>query len=71
MPLLARAERKTGERPGSRALIAGSAKNATSVSLFAILLVGLLLRTTVGWTWADPPRALCIAVLAAREGREA
>lgn len=55
MPLLARAEHKTGERPGSRALIAGSAKNATSVSLAAILLVGLLLRATVGCAWADPP----------------
>jgi len=31
----------------------------------------LVLRATVGWTWADPLAALGIAVLAAREGREA
>lgn len=71
MPLLARAKRRTGERLGSRALIAESAETQLCAYLSAILLAGLLLRATVGWTWADPIAALGIALLAAREGREA
>lgn len=71
MPLLARAKRRTGERLGSRALIAESAETQLCAYLSAILLAGLVLRATVGWTWADPLAALGIALLAAREGREA
>jgi divalent metal cation (Fe/Co/Zn/Cd) transporter len=71
MPLLARAKRTTGERLGSRALVAESAETQLCAYLSAILLVGLVLRATVGWTWADPLAALGIAFLAAREGREA
>ena len=36
-----------------------------------MLLVGLALNATLGWTWADPIAALVIAVVAVREGREA
>jgi len=71
MPLLAAAKRRTGQRLGSRALVAESAETQLCAYLSAILLVGLVLRATVGWTWADPLAALGIAVLAAREGREA
>jgi divalent metal cation (Fe/Co/Zn/Cd) transporter len=71
MPLLAFAKRRTGEQLGSRALIAESAETQLCAYLSAILLAGLLLRATVGWTWADPLAALGIAALAVREGREA
>jgi divalent metal cation (Fe/Co/Zn/Cd) transporter len=71
MPVLARAKRTTGEKLGSRALVAESAETRLCAYLSAVLLVGLLLRATVGWTWADPLAALGIALLAAREGREA
>lgn len=71
MPLLARAKRSTGERLGSRALIAESSQSKLCAYLSAILLAGLVLRATAGWTWADPIAALGIALLAAREGREA
>lgn len=71
MRWLARAKRSTGERLGSRALIAESAETQLCAYLSAILLAGLVLRATVGWTWADPIAALGIALLAAREGREA
>lgn len=71
MPLLARAKRRTGEALGSRALLAESNETALCAYLSAILLVGLVLRATVGWTWADPLAALGIALLAVREGRDA
>lgn len=71
MPLLARAKRRTGEKVGSRALVAESAETQLCAYLSAILLLGLVLRATVGWTWADPLAALGIALLAGREGRDA
>jgi divalent metal cation (Fe/Co/Zn/Cd) transporter len=71
MPLLARAKRRTGQRLGSRALIAESAETQLCAYLSAVLLVGLALRAMLGWSWADPVAALGIALLAAREGREA
>lgn len=71
MPALAVAKRRVGERLGSRALIAEAAETQLCVYLSVVLLAGLLLRATVGWTWADPLAALAIAALAVREGREA
>lgn len=38
--------------------------------LSAVLLVGLVLNATLGWSWADPIAALAIAVIAVKEGRE-
>jgi len=37
----------------------------------AAVLAGLLLNSTLGWTWADPIAGLVIAAVAVREGREA
>lgn len=71
MSLLARVKRRTGEQLGSRTLVAESAETKLCSYLSAILLVGLVLRAAVGWTWADPLAALGIAALAMREGREA
>jgi hypothetical protein len=39
--------------------------------LSAVLLGGLLLNSTLGWSWADPVAALIIAAVAVKEGREA
>jgi len=36
-----------------------------------VLLVGLLLNATLGWSWADPIAALVIAGVAVKEGLEA
>lgn len=71
MPVLARAKRRTGERLGSDTLVAEAKETALCAYLSAVLLAGLVLRATVGWTWADPIAAIGIAALAAREGLEA
>lgn len=39
--------------------------------LSAVLLVGLVLNATLGWSWADPAAALVIAAIAVKEGRAA
>lgn len=39
--------------------------------LSAVLLVGLVLNATLGWSWADPIAALVIAAVAVKEGRDA
>ena len=39
--------------------------------LSAVLLVGLLVNATLGWSWADPLAGLVIAAVAAKEGRDA
>lgn len=71
MPALARAKRRTGIALGSRALVAEANETILCAYLSAILLAGLVLRAAVGWTWADPVAAIGIAILAAREGRDA
>lgn len=71
MPALARAKRINGEALHNRTLIAEATQTKLCTYLSVILLAGLGLRATLGWTWADPVAALFIAVLAIREGREA
>jgi divalent metal cation (Fe/Co/Zn/Cd) transporter len=71
MPLLGVAKRRTGQRLGSPTLIADSAETLLCAYLSAILLAGLVLNATVGWSWADPIAAVGIAGLAVPEGREA
>lgn len=71
MPLLARAKRRTGEGLDSRTLIAEAGETRLCAYLSAILLAGLALNATIGWWWADPIAAIGIALLAAREGRDA
>jgi hypothetical protein len=39
--------------------------------LSAVLLVGLVLNATLGWSWADPIAALVIAAIAVKEDRDA
>ncbi len=71
MPGLSWFERRTGQELGSASAVADSKQTLLCASLSAVLLVGLVLRATLGWTWADPVAALLIAAFAAREGLEA
>lgn len=71
MPLLVRAKRRVGRALNSGAVVAESTQTMLCTYLSAVLLVGLLLNATLGWTWADPLAALVIAAVALREGVEA
>jgi divalent metal cation (Fe/Co/Zn/Cd) transporter len=71
MPLLSRAQRKAGRELGSTSAVADSKQTLLCTYLSAVLLVGLVLNSTLGWWWADPVAALVIAAVAVKEGREA
>lgn len=71
MPFLSWAQRRTGRSLGSNAVVADSSQTALCAYLSAVLLAGLLLNATLGWSWADPVAGLVIAAVAVREGREA
>src|SRR3954452_7452100 len=71
MPLLSWAQRRTGRALGSNAVVADSTQTLLCTYLSAVLLVGLLLNATLGWSWADPVAGLVIAAVAAREGVQA
>jgi divalent metal cation (Fe/Co/Zn/Cd) transporter len=71
MPLLSVAQRRTGKALGSNAVVADGTQTLLCTYLSAVLLVGLVLNATLGWSWADPIAGLVIAAIAAREGLEA
>ncbi|CAL9540196.1 cation transporter [Streptomyces sp. enrichment culture] len=71
MPFLSAAQRKAGRKLGSASAVADSKQTLLCTYLSAVLLVGLVLNATLGWTWADPIAALVIAVIAVKEGRDA
>ncbi|GAA4699865.1 cation transporter [Promicromonospora umidemergens] len=71
MPFLSWFERSTGRELGSASAVADSKQTMLCTYLSAVLLVGLLLNSTLGWTWADPLAALVIAGVAVKEGIEA
>ncbi len=71
MPILSVAQRRTGRRLGSGAVVADGTQTLLCTYLSAVLLVGLVLNATLGWAWADPVAGLAIAGVALREGREA
>jgi divalent metal cation (Fe/Co/Zn/Cd) transporter len=71
MPLLSRAQRRTGRALGSRAVVADGTQTLLCTYLSAVLLVGLLLNSALGWYWADPLSGMVIAGIAAREGIQA
>ncbi|WP_278236146.1 cation transporter [Isoptericola sp. AK164] len=71
MPLLSWFERRTGRELGSASAVSDSKQTLICTYLSAVLLVGLVLNSTLGWTWADPLAALVIAAVAVREGLEA
>jgi divalent metal cation (Fe/Co/Zn/Cd) transporter len=71
MPWLSRAQRRTGRALGSGAVVADSTQTLLCTYLSAVLLLGLVLNATLGWSWADPVAGLVIAAVAVREGLEA
>lgn len=71
MPVLSWAQRRAGRELGSRSAVADSKQTLLCTYLSAVLLVGLLLNSLVGWSWADPIAALVIAGVAVKEGRDA
>ncbi|WP_132123093.1 cation transporter [Actinocrispum wychmicini] len=71
MPFLSYAQRRAGRELGSASAVADSKQTLLCTYLSGVLLVGLLLNSLFGWSWADPIVALVIAVVAVKEGREA
>lgn len=68
MPVLSWAQRRAGRELGSLSTVADSKQTLLCTYLSAVLLVGLLLNSALGWSWADPVAALVIAVIATKEG---
>ncbi len=71
MPFLSAAQRKAGRELGSASAVADSKQTLLCTYLSAVLLVGLVLNATLGWSWADPIAALIIAAVAVKEGVDA
>jgi divalent metal cation (Fe/Co/Zn/Cd) transporter len=71
MPFLSWAQRRTGRALGSATVVADSTQTLLCTYLSAVLLAGLVLNATLGWSWADPIAGLVIAAVAAKEGLEA
>ncbi|WP_331766037.1 cation transporter [Embleya sp. NBC_00896] len=71
MPGLSYAQRRAGREYGSASAVADSKQTLLCTYLSAVLLVGLILDSTLDWSWADPVAALVIAAVAVKEGREA
>jgi divalent metal cation (Fe/Co/Zn/Cd) transporter len=71
MPFLSWAQRRTGRALGSATVVADSTQTLLCTYLSAVLLAGLALNATLGWTWADPIAGLVIAAVAIREGMAA
>ncbi|GGK22779.1 hypothetical protein GCM10010124_14180 [Pilimelia terevasa] len=71
MPALVWAKRRTGRELRSATVLADSTQGLLCTYLSVILLAGLILNATLGWSWADPVAALAIAAVAAREGWQA
>jgi divalent metal cation (Fe/Co/Zn/Cd) transporter len=71
MPVLSLTQRRAGRELGSLSAVADSKQTLLCTYLSAILLVGLVLNSLWGWSWADPVAALGIAAIAVREGVDA
>ena len=68
---LAREKRRAAAALGSRALAADAFQTTACWWLSIAALGGLSVNALWGWWWADPVAALVMALLIAREGREA
>ena len=70
MPVLSFAQRRAGRELGSASAVADSKQTLLCTYLSGVLLIGLLLNSLFGWSWADPIVALVIAAVAVNEGRQ-
>lgn len=68
MPMLSWAQRRAGRELGSSSVVADSKQTLLCTYLSAVLLMGLLLNSMLGWSWADPLAGIVIAVIAVKEG---
>jgi divalent metal cation (Fe/Co/Zn/Cd) transporter len=68
MPVLSYVQRRAGRELGSLSAVADSKQTLLCTYLSAILLIGLLLNSLLGWSWADPIAALAFAGIALKEG---
>ena len=68
MPVLSWAQRRAGRELGSKTAVADSKQTLLCTYLSAVLLIGLVLNSTLGWWWADAGAALVISAVAVREG---
>jgi hypothetical protein len=68
MPALSYAQRRAGRQLGSGSAVADSKQTLLCTYLSAVLLVGLLANSTLGWDWADPIAGIAIVGIAIREG---
>lgn len=71
MPTLAWFQFRTGRELGSKSVQADAKQLLLCIYLSGTVLIGLLLNSLFGWTWADSVAALVVAALAVREGIEA
>lgn len=71
MPVLSGLQRRAGRGLGSASAVADSKQTLLCTYLSAVLLVGLLANSLLGWSWADPIAGLVIAAVAVKEGRAA
>jgi divalent metal cation (Fe/Co/Zn/Cd) transporter len=71
MPFLSYAQRRAGRELGSASAVADSKQTLLCTYLSGVLLLGLVLNSLFGWSWADPVVALVIAAVAVKEGRGA
>jgi divalent metal cation (Fe/Co/Zn/Cd) transporter len=68
MPILSRAKKRVGKALGSAAMNADAKQTDFCMYLSAILLVGLVLNSVLGWWWADPTAAVLMVPIIAKEG---
>ena len=66
MPFLSWAQRRAGRELGSRSAVADSKQTLLCTYLSAVLLVGLVVNSLWGWSWADSVAGLVIAAIAIR-----
>lgn len=71
MPTLSYAQRRAGRELGSASAVADSKQTLLCTYLSGVVLIGLVLNTLFGWSWADPLAALVIAAIAVKEGYDA
>ena len=71
MPVLSWGQRRAGRELGSLSAVADSKQTLLCTCLSAVLLVGPVPNSLLGWSWADPIAGLVIAGIAVKEGVDA